>query len=31
MDLANGGQGRLVIYTEEAIKNLGEKFKWMLN
>jgi large subunit ribosomal protein L4e len=27
MDLANGGQGRLVIYTEEAIKNLGEKFK----
>lgn len=27
MELANGGQGRLVIYTEEAIKNLGEKFK----
>jgi large subunit ribosomal protein L4e len=27
MDLANGGQGRLVIYTEEAIKNLGEKLK----
>lgn len=27
MDLADGGQGRLVIYTEEAIKNLGEKFK----
>lgn len=27
IDLANGGQGRLVIYTEEAIKNLGEKFK----
>jgi len=26
-DLANGGTGRLTIYTEEAIKNLGEKLK----
>ena len=26
-DLANGGVGRLTIYTEEAIKNLGEKLK----
>ena len=24
-DLAKGGQGRLVIYTEQAIKELGEK------
>jgi hypothetical protein len=23
--------GRLTIYTEEAIKNLGEKKKWILN
>ena len=27
IDLANGGVGRLTIYTEEAIKNLGEKLK----
>jgi large subunit ribosomal protein L4e len=26
-DLAKGGLGRLTIYTEEAIKSLGEKFK----
>lgn len=26
-DLANGGAGRLVVYTEEAIKNLGERLK----
>ncbi|MEJ2267902.1 MAG: uL4 family ribosomal protein [Nanoarchaeota archaeon] len=26
-DLAKGGLGRLTIYTEEAIKNLGEKLK----
>lgn len=26
-DLANGGAGRLTIYTEEAIKNLGERLK----
>jgi large subunit ribosomal protein L4e len=26
-DLARGGPGRLTIYTEEAIKTLGEKFK----
>lgn len=26
-DLAKGKQGRLVIYTEQAIKDLGEKFK----
>lgn len=26
-DLANGGAGRLTIYTEEAIKNLGERIK----
>ncbi len=26
-DLANGGLGRLTLYTEEAIKNLGEKLK----
>ncbi len=26
-DLANGGVGRLTIYTENAIKDLGEKFK----
>ena len=25
-DLASGGQGRLVIYTENAIKELKEKF-----
>ena len=27
LDLANGGVGRLTIYTEEAIKDLGEKLK----
>jgi len=27
MDLANGGLGRLAVYTEKAIKNLGEKEK----
>ena len=26
-DLAKGGQGRLVVYTEQAIKDLQEKFK----
>ena len=26
-DLARGGQGRLVVYTESAIKDLGEKLK----
>ena len=26
-DLANGGVGRLTVYTEEAIKELGAKFK----
>ncbi|MBL7059011.1 50S ribosomal protein L4 [Candidatus Pacearchaeota archaeon] len=26
-DLAKGGSGRLTLYTEEAIKDLGEKFK----
>ncbi len=26
-DLARGGEGRLTLYTEEAIKQLGEKFK----
>ena len=26
-DLANGGVGRLTIYTEEAIKEIGEKIK----
>jgi large subunit ribosomal protein L4e len=26
-DLANGGVGRLTMYTEKAIKDLGEKFK----
>ncbi len=26
-DLANGGMGRLTVYTEQAIKDLGEKFK----
>jgi large subunit ribosomal protein L4e len=26
-DLAKGGAGRLVVYTEEAIKNLGERLK----
>jgi large subunit ribosomal protein L4e len=26
-DLANGGVGRLTVYTETAIKDLGEKFK----
>ena len=26
-DLAKGGSGRLVLYTEQAIKDLGEKFK----
>ncbi|MEK6757938.1 MAG: 50S ribosomal protein L4 [Nanoarchaeota archaeon] len=27
VDLANGGLGRLTVYTEKAIKELGEKFK----
>jgi large subunit ribosomal protein L4e len=27
VDLAKGGSGRLTLYTENAIKNLGEKFK----
>jgi hypothetical protein len=27
-DLANGGLGRLTMYTEEAIKNIGERAKW---
>ena len=26
-DLARGGVGRIVIYTEEAIKNIDERFK----
>jgi len=26
-DLANGGMGRLTIYTEQAMKDLGERFK----
>jgi hypothetical protein len=26
--LANGGLGRLTVYTEKAIKNLGEREKW---
>ena len=26
-DLANGGLGRLTVYTEKAIKDLGDKFK----
>jgi hypothetical protein len=29
--LANGGAGRLTIYTEEAIKNLQERLKWISN
>jgi hypothetical protein len=28
--LANGFPGRLTIYTEKAIKDLEEKFKWDL-
>jgi hypothetical protein len=27
--LANGGLGRLTVYTEQAIKDLGEKIKWI--
>jgi len=27
-DLANGGVGRLTVYTETAIKDLGAKLKW---
>lgn len=27
-DLANGGMGRIAIYTEKAINELGEKYKW---
>jgi hypothetical protein len=27
-DLANGGVGRLAIYTEKAIKDLEARFKW---
>ena len=27
-NLSKGRQGRLVLYTEKAIKDLGEKFKW---
>ena len=27
-DLAQGSPGRITIYTESAIKELGEKFKW---
>ena len=27
-DLARGGAGRLTLYTESAIKELGEKLKW---
>ena len=27
-DLARGGAGRLTLYTEQAIKEIGEKFKW---
>ena len=27
LDLAKGGLGRLVIYTEEAIRELDDKFK----
>jgi len=27
-DLAKGGPGRLTLYTEQAIKELGEKLKW---
>jgi hypothetical protein len=26
--LANGGPGRITIYTEKAIKDLEEKLKW---
>ena len=26
-DLANGGLGRLTVYTENAIKEIGEKYK----
>lgn len=28
VDLAKGGPGRLTLYTENAIKELGEKLKW---
>ena len=28
-DLASGGVGRLTVYTEKAIKDLEEKFKWV--
>jgi hypothetical protein len=28
MHLAEGNPGRLIIYTEKAIKDLGEKLKW---
>lgn len=28
MDLARGGMGRLTVYTENAIKEIGEKLKW---
>ena len=28
IDLAKGGTGRLTLYTEQAIKELGEKLKW---
>jgi hypothetical protein len=27
--LAQGGLGRVAVYTEKAIKNLGEKEKWI--
>jgi len=30
LDLAKGGLGRLILYTENAIKELGE-FKWKFN
>ena len=29
VDLAKGGQGRLTLYTEKAINELGEKLKWI--
>jgi len=29
VDLAKGGEGRLTIYTENAVKDLGGKFKWI--
>jgi hypothetical protein len=31
MDLANGGLGRVAVYTENAINELKEKEKWILN